>query len=184
LIRIVLLGLLAVGACTTPAIAQQQRYACPNYSPQVKQKVINDLIAQIKRGPYPPTSGTKDSLCVIAMQFNLKAMGYGEFKMQGTTPCSLLYDCIPELGAVRALNDQALAQAQDAKQQQAKVDQQKREEQQVKENDPKHLLIRSYYDYIVVRSVLSRGRGTSLSTSPMRKWIAPRRRPRRSRTLS
>jgi hypothetical protein len=156
LTRIVLLGLFALGA-HTPAIAQQ-RYACPNYSPQIKQKVIADLIAQIKRQPYPGCNGN-DTVCVIAMQFYLMAMGYGEYKTPSGTPWSVLYGCIPELSAVKALNDLALAQAQEVKQQQAKVAQQTREEQQTKENNPKHLLIRSYYDYIVVRKCFEQRKG-------------------------
>lgn len=91
-----------------------------------------------------------DGECGIMQGFFLGAAGYGEVR-SFNAPRSAWVACIPELNAVKALNDQALAQEAEANRQAAKENERRSRELQAKENDPNHLLTRTYYDYIVIK---------------------------------
>lgn len=145
-----------------PAYAQQQGYACPQYSPQVRQKVVNDMVNAIKKRPYRGTRARPDLPLYpegeLMMQFYLLGLNYGEGRAFNA-PWSVWANCIPELKSIKALNDQALAGAQEAERQQANAEQLKRQERQTRENEPTHLLTRTYYDYVVVRKCFEQRQG-------------------------
>jgi hypothetical protein len=145
------------------SVAGQQRYACPAYSPQVRQKVITDMINSIKKGQ--PNHGcanradsTLDVECGLTQSFYLGALRYGEAR-PFNAPWSAWVTCVPELNTIKTLNDQALAQEAETKRQEAKENEQRRRELQAKENDPNHLLTRTYYDYIVIKKCFDQRQG-------------------------
>ncbi len=141
-----------------PVQAQQQRYACPQINPDVRQKAVSRMMGFAREGRITGCrireNAPLDIDCGLVMQFKVETSTFS-FNM----PWAGLVSCFPELSPVQSINAQAIARNEELKKQEAKNAEKYRQEQQAKENEPKHLLTRTYYDYIVVRKCFEQRQG-------------------------
>jgi hypothetical protein len=141
-----------------PVGAQQQRLACPQISPNLRQKAISRMMGFAREGRINGCRRNPDAPpdveCGLVLQFKIEVSNFS-FNI----PWSGLVGCFPELGPIPSINAQAIARNEELKKQDEKKAEWQRQDQQARDNEPKHLLTRTYYDYMIIKKCFDQRQG-------------------------
>ena len=139
-----------------PAAAQEN--SCPRIPPHAREKITSDMLRWAREGQFTGCrqGGAPNIDCDLIQTFVMNARVSPIYlRMRWTA----LVSCFPELGPVKTINEQAiLKNAGLEKSKQATIEAAK-QEQQGKDNDPKHILTRTYYEYISIRKCFDKRDG-------------------------
>ena len=150
--------------------AQQQR-SCPQMKPDIRAKAISYMIRRAEQGHFkgcrPGPAAPPDIDCELSMTFLAEA---GVSPVYLGTPWSVLVACFPEMKSVKSLNERAIARKAELESGKRIAAKRAKQEQQEKDNEPVHILTRTYYDYILVRKCFDARNGyvsVNISTAEM-----------------
>jgi hypothetical protein len=154
-----------------PAEAQQQRYQCPEMSPAVRTKLVSGMTRNAETGRFRGCDRGEgvplDIDCELAQSFVVGgvSIGVGNGGI-GTrylgTPWSVLVACFPELKQIKSINEQATARNVELEKKKEEETRESNQRLQAKDNDPMHVLTRTYYDYIIVKRCFEQRQGYTL----------------------
>jgi hypothetical protein len=149
-----LLSILVMG----PANGQQQKFACPRISPDLRQRALSRMMGFAREGRMNGCQSNPDAPldvdCHLVLQFKIET---GTFTFN--LPWSGLVACFPELSPIQSINAQAIMRNAETKKETEKKADRERQDEHAKNNDPKHLLIRTYYDYIIIKRCFDQRQG-------------------------
>lgn len=143
------------------AMAQNFPLVCPKLSPEMRSQVAKRMLQRANKGGYVGCAPRRkedppDFECQFAQTFSSESntaprtLGF---------PWPFIVGCFPELGPVKSLNEKALAAKEIEEVRKTEAAEKAARERQAQADAPKHLLTRTYYDYIQVKVCFEKRKG-------------------------